>query len=328
MSVKCPVCNLDIGEEPLYQVHQDSSIYHYSCKRCGNFWVDSRINSILPAILENKRNKAVLSHWIRTKHEQISKSPPDEQFFRETIILDKQLVETIIKNPPPSPSEQEDNIIRWLGENIEAPGEIIKIEYDTHRSIMGAITLNNFALVIRHLFDSGIIQGNLSTNTANLTLSYEGLQYYEELKRGATDSQKAFMAMQYGNEQLDKIVAEVFKPAVKQTGFDLFRLVDRPQPAGLIDDRLRVEIQTSRFLIADLTHENAGAYWEAGYAEGLGKPVIYTCEKEKFEEQKTHFDTNHHLTVIWDSKNPDKAAEELKATIRATLPGEAKLTDE
>lgn len=64
------------------------------------------------------------------------------------------------------------------------------------------------------------------------------------------------------------------------------------------------------------------------YAEGLGKPVIYTCEKEKFEEQKTHFDTNHHLTIIWDDENPEEAAEELKATIRATLPREAKLTDE
>jgi len=107
----------------------------------------------------------------------------------------------------------------------------------------------------------------------------------------------------------------------------LFKLVDRPK-AGLLDDRLRVEIQTSRFLIADLTHENAGAYWEAGYAERLGKQVIYTCEKEKFEEQKTHFDTNHHLTVVWDADNPHEAAEALKATIRATLPGEAKLTDE
>ena len=57
--------------------------------------------------------------------------------------------------------------------------------------------------------------------------------------------------------------------------------------AGLIDDRLRVEIRTSRFLIADLTHENAGAYWEAGFAEGLGKPVIYTCEKSKFDTAKT-----------------------------------------
>ena len=88
---------------------------------------------------------------------------------------------------------------------------------------------------------------------------------------------------------------------------------------------MREEIQNAELVVADLTHDNPGAYWEAGYAEGLGKPVIYTCEKTKFEQQKTHFDTNHLLTIQWDPENPAKAAEELKATIRATLPHLAKL---
>jgi nucleoside 2-deoxyribosyltransferase len=66
-------------------------------------------------------------------------------------------------------------------------------------------------------------------------------------------------------------------------GFKLTRLDDDPK-AGIIDDRLRVEIRTSRFLIADLTHENRGAYWEAGFAEGDGKPVIYTCRKGHISE--------------------------------------------
>jgi len=327
VSDKCPVCNSDIAKPEYHQYKKHFNNY-YSCKRCGDFDVLGSFSKTLNATLGDDNKKiAVLSHWIRTKHEKISKSPPDEQFYRENIILDKKLVDTIIKRPPPSPAEQADNIIRWIGENIDAPGEIVELERDTHLSIMGAITPNNFALVIRHLTDSGILQGNSSTRTTNVTLSFKGWQYFEELKRGANESRKAFMAMQYGDEKMDKIVEEVFKPAVKQTGFDLFKLVDRPK-AGLIDDRLRVEIQTSRFLIADLTHENVGAYWEAGYAEGLGKPVIYTCEKEKFEEQKTHFDTNHHLTIIWDDENPEEAVEKLKATIRATLHGEAKLTDE
>ena len=131
----------------------------------------------------------------------------------------------------------------------------------------------------------------------------------------------------FGDTELDTIYRDHFKAAVGATGFDLKRL-DEGQPAGLIDDRLRVEIRQSRFLIADLSHHNKGAYWEAGYAEGLGKPVIYTCEKEKFDSpQKTHFDTNHHLTVVWDKNEPEQAGDLLKATIRATLPQLAKLED-
>ena len=100
------------------------------------------------------------------------------------------------------------------------------------------------------------------------------------------------MAMQYNNSVLDRIVRDYFRPAVEQTGFKLLQLDDRPE-AGLIDARLRNEIRNCRFLIADLSHANAGSYWEAGYAEGLGKPVIYTCEQSVFdgkaETPKPHF---------------------------------------
>lgn len=58
-------------------------------------------------------------------------------------------------------------------------------------------------------------------------------------------------------------------------------------------------------------------------------PVIYICEEEKFKEKKTHFDTNHHLTLTW--KNTEEGlkifSEELKATIRSTFPLEAKMED-
>jgi len=33
--------------------------------------------------------------------------------------------------------------------------------------------------------------------------------------------------------------------------------------------RMRLEIRRSRFAVVDLTHGNRGAYWEAGFAEGL-----------------------------------------------------------
>jgi nucleoside 2-deoxyribosyltransferase len=128
---------------------------------------------------------------------------------------------------------------------------------------------------------------------------------------------------------LDSVFLNFFKPACKRTGFELVRLDEEPK-AGLIDDRLRVEIRRSRFLVADLSHANPGAYWEAGYAEGLGRPVIYTCRKDVSEDAKQRplFDTNHHLTVVWDPENLADAASQLATTVRVTLPGEASLADE
>jgi hypothetical protein len=141
---------------------------------------------------------------------------------------------------------------------------------------------------------------------------------------------RAFMAMQYGDSELDQVVSDHFAPAVTQAGFELRRL-DHKQPAGLIDDQMRVGIRTAKILICDLTHGNKGAYWEAGFAEGIGRPVIFMCREDVFRDSKhphrPHFDTNHMKTILWSPANPQPAADALKLTIRATLPADAKLED-
>lgn len=154
----------------------------------------------------------------------------------------------------------------------------------------------------------------------------KGWVRYDALKKTSIESRTAFMAMKFGNAMLEKVVSECFRPAVARAGFELRILTDE-QPAGLIDDQLRAAILSARFLIADLTHGSHGAYWEAGFAEGLGLPVIYTCEATEWNESKTHFDTNHLKTIVWDISDLERAEKELTATIRATLRREAKQTD-
>jgi hypothetical protein len=132
------------------------------------------------------------------------------------------------------------------------------------------------------------------------------------------------MAMDFNDRQMDDVFANCFKPAVAQTGFDLRTLREDPK-MGLIDERMRVEIRRSRFVVADLTHGNHGAYFEAGMAEGIGLPVVYTCRANEFKN--IHFDASHLLAVKWDPDDLSKAAEELKTIIRATLPEEAQLDD-
>jgi hypothetical protein len=327
---KCPICQTSAKEGGSFP-RENNIFTEYTCPRCGNYFVASYIvNYLLSELRDYQRNSfddqkvAKLSHWVRTKHEA---NIPNEEGRTKTIILYKDLIDSILKRPHPSPAEQADILVLWLGEKAKGYAEHLTLDPAKDLSLIGAETIKGFVWIVHNAIESDLVEGSITNTSMILRLSFKGWEYYQELKKGAVESRKAFMAMQYGDEMLNKIFEDVFKPAVKQTGFELFILQERPK-AGLIDDRLRVEIQTSRFLIADLTHENAGAYWEAGYAEGMGKPVIYTCEKKKFEEKKTHFDTNHHLTILWDLDDTETTAEELKASIRATLPAEAKLTDE
>jgi hypothetical protein len=160
----------------------------------------------------------------------------------------------------------------------------------------------------------------------DLRLTMKGWERYQRLKKTEIESRTAFMAMKFNQRDLDRVVAECFRPAVKRTGFELRLLTDR-QPAGSIDDQLRAAILASRFVIADLTHGSPGAYWEAGFGEGLGLPVIYSCEKSAWQERGTHFDTNHLNTIFWDLEDLTEAENRLVATIRATFRADAKQTD-
>ncbi len=162
-------------------------------------------------------------------------------------------------------------------------------------------------------------------STFKLTLA--GWERYAALKKSNIESRTAFMAMKFGDLELNRVVDECFRPAVRRAGFEL-RVVTDQQRAGSIDDQIRAAILASRFVISDLTHGSPGAYWEAGFGEGLGLPVIYTCEKSVWDRDKTHFDTNHLLTIVWESTDLKNAEDALTATIRATLRAEAKQTDE
>lgn len=318
MNVPCPVC-----ESMLFSVEPNTSrdATQYACPKCGKFMLTESLVASLPHLLSTYTDAAAkLSHTLRRAQEG-----------SELVLLDTYTAEAVLKQPLPRPREQADLLIRWLAANVPGPGETTWVEFDTHGSIIGAKSKGGFELVLDHLFMTGLVTGIQSKtigggDRAHVTLSFSGWEYYEQLRVGGAVYRKAFMAMKFGDDLLNTVLETVFKPNAKRAGFDLVKLDDTPK-AGLIDDRLRVEIQSADFVVADLTHDNLGAYWEAGYAEGLGKPVIYTCEKTKFTTARTHFDTNHHLTILWDAAAPEAAGKDLLATIRATLPHLASLTD-
>lgn len=315
----CQICHT---ENVLVQsLPTQTSFYIYNCPRCGSFSISFEALQDID-FDEDPSTRAILSYWIRTHQSNVLL-----QLTREKI---KDILES---TSLPKPREQANNLILWMGNTLTKPQQKTSISLTSLTSIIGAYDKMNVFYIAEHLSnDHLIVEEDIKIGSIpklfKAQLTFKGWERYDELQRLTKDSRLAFMAMQFDNEVLAKIFNKVIKVAVLQTGFEI-RKLDEEKRAGLIDDKLRVEIRRSKFLIADLTDENNGAYWEAGYAEGLGMPVIYICEEQKFEEKKTHFDTNHHLTVLW-KEDPDSLklfAEELKATIRETLSGEAKMED-
>lgn len=324
MSGKCPVC-----ADVLTKSETRSDGAYFECSRCGSYSLGDRARAILDSELSrDKKARAILSHAIY-KMSRGSQRPKISDVLMRGILNTTDLT---------LPSAQLNNLITWLGTTQSDPGARVDAVPQAIAAV-GAVDYNGLGFVVSEAKRRGLVSGEVKYSQAigsatpacmilPMQLTMEGWDRFGELLRGRSIGRVAFMAMPFGDVELDQLYRQQFQPAVAATGFTLKRL-DEGQPAGLIDDRLRIEIRQSRFLISDLTHRNPGAYWEAGYAEGLNKPVIYTCRKDVFDDKLTgpHFDTNHHLTVVWSPEDLEQAMAKLKSTIRATLPDETVLTD-
>ena len=154
-----------------------------------------------------------------------------------------------------------------------------------------------------------------------LDLTLDGWERYDARKRGCFAGDYGFVAMEFNDAILDPLIRETIKPAVQeQLNYHLVDMRDVSR-AGIIDNLMRAQLRDAAFVLADLTHGNPGAYWEAGYAEALDKPVIYLCEEAKFDDPKSkpHFDTNHCTTVLWSKSDPESFVKELITTLRRSL---------
>ncbi|MCW5632442.1 MAG: hypothetical protein KIT17_03830 [Rubrivivax sp.] len=241
-----------------------------------------------------------------------------------------------VDTPPlPAPLERIDLLVEHLAAQQE-PGSRLKGNRGRLRARLGCLNDQAARWVVDQAVAKRYVEASRNQSDPNdvgLLLTAEGWQRFEVLQRSGAGSRHAFMAMRFGDAQLNRVFAAAMQPAVAQTGFELRTVAGKHQQAGSIDDRMRVEIRTSRFLVCDLTHGNRGAYWEAGFAEGLGRPVFYTCRRDvlqdKTHDDHPHFDTAHQLIIDWaEGETLAADMQRLKDAIRATLPDEAKMEDD
>jgi hypothetical protein len=145
----------------------------------------------------------------------------------------------------------------------------------------------------------------------------KGWAYIESLKLKNPESQIVFVAMRF-REDLKQIYSQAIEPVIKHCGFKP-KIMFQHNHVNKIDDEIIALIKKSRFIVADFTEQNQGAYYEAGYARGLGLPVISTCEKSELEGNKLHFDTRQYRTIPWERDKLSTFQKELKDCIEANI---------
>src|ERR1700682_250400 len=285
MMANCPVCKCQANIETETEHGERLGI---DCPACGSF----NIRVELAASLRDDERPR-LSHRIRKM-----------QRPGERVEVSSDLAERLKSDPLPGPSEQEDNFLLFAGDSLRVANPVDyypifppNVIPSLVRATIGAYDEPSMWVILRDFLQlEGLAEWrNEGGNKPQVRLTSKGWQRYDGLKRSVVESRFAFMAMPFNDALLDRVFDECFKPAVAEPGYELRRITDG-QRAGLIDDQLRVAIRQAKITIAELTSGNKGVYWEAGFGEGLGRHVVYTCEKSYWDNSSTkpHFDINHY----------------------------------
>jgi hypothetical protein len=292
----------------------------FSCTNCGPFRLSGTAIAILPRPLLRWRDRAKVSRWIR-----LNGNPNITNDDLRRLVTDLQDI---------SVPEQMDNVIYEIGERFDSASDLTELDSYKDLALVGAPTAQDLSAISSSLFEQKLIEGpgnfvqdrigDYPRYTLRSKLTANGWKRFQDLRSSKVESRIGFMALPFGDANAVQMLTEVYRPAVIETGFVLHSLLDDAK-AGLIDEKLKVALRRSAFVIAEITTQNSNVLWEAGFAEGLSKPVIYSCKKDKWAEVKEHtFDTNHMHTIIWNPDDRQAAAERLKATLRDTFPSATK----
>ena len=270
---ECPICSSFV-QSPKEAVNFTG----YDCPRCGRWGIDTDSSGIILLFARKigewdtqaLHRRSRMSHILRRQQPAIDK-------YRWAKIPLGNLESWHLDEPLPPPSEQLDQLVIWLGKHQPSQAESAMVTAPAISAWIGtSITPGSSEAGLGWLLDqeksAEFVEKRSDQNgSMRLRLRMQGWLQYGILMQGHAESRTALMAMKFGDQELDEVVKKCFGPAAKRAGFEL-RLITQRQPAGLIDDQLRVALRTSRFVVADITHGNNGAYWEAGFAEGTRAP--------------------------------------------------------
>ncbi len=144
----------------------------------------------------------------------------------------------------------------------------------------------------------------------SIRLTPDGYERVDELQRNTGNGREVLVAMQFGS-QTQKL-REAIRKGIEDAEYDAI-FIDEVQHNDFITPVLLKHIRDSKFVVVDLSHGNNGAYFEEGYAMGLGKPVIQLCK----HGVRPHFDIAQINTIMWnvESDIPEMLCNRIKATI-------------
>ena len=324
--IDCPICRSEAECSPEYE----KNMMFYACPVCGRFEIGA---NAISSFNVNHLSSYLFYHAFHQHmteemkyHTTLSKEECDEYKRIKTdhrgipVHLDSEMVEIWY---PKTFAERVDSVLLYISEHTRHMGQSINLSYNDSLSLLFIdrkddetwrdqdVCSSEAKYLLDYLDSCHCIEYAFGIDKdLHLRLLPNGYGRVDEIQRATSHGRSVLVAMQFGDETIR--LREAIRKGITDAGyFAVF--IDEVQHNELITPELLKHIRDSKFVVADLSHQNNGAYFEEGYAMGLGKPVIQLCKKGI----QLHFDIAQKNTIMWEIEDdiPLRLTNRIKATI-------------
>ncbi len=270
-----------------------------NCPRCGEFNCPELF--LLTAF---NKPEPKISAWIRDINEQKVEVPTIDSNKIKDLKADL---------PEKSPREKQTKLLQNIERKTEYPGQLVSLIHNYDFPLAWASSEEELYYYITSLEERGFLKASNAMGLSRVIITPAGWDYLEQHDQRIEDRTQAFVAMSFKEDMKSVWQGPIFN-AITKAGYKPYRVDEEPH-INLIDVQIISAIKDSRFVVADFTHQNLGVYFETGYAQGMGLPVIRCVKEDDFDN--LHFDKNHYNFIIW--KTPEDLENQLYNYICAII---------
>lgn len=247
-----------------------------------------------------------ISHSLRTIAEQAIANPDNSLFP----IYDDEDFRGMLAQRDLPVQEKLNLLLRYLGNLSDYPGqkEVFDIVHDY--PILQARNSREADFYINSLKERSLIRAEriMPDSRISFALTTNGWIELERAAQSGSESSNGFIAMSFDTSR--SVYDQAIERAITGAGYLALR-IDRVPHVNRIDDEIIARIREAKFMVADFSGHNNGVYFEAGFMLGLGRPVVWVCEKS--DMPKAHFDTRQYNTIDYED------AKDLEARLKFKL---------
>lgn len=296
----CPLCEHQGGVSARPDKGESAKV---ECPRCGRYIISADAHSAVR--LWTQADKHRLIGAIREASQR--------QSGIHIEVLSYSLESLLATAPGPfDVSIKARKLLSALARGSMQPGDWVQIAENIDWPLAFASGAGELIFLTEYIKDQGWANKQREPAAPRMQLQLTASGWEEVQRRPRLESTQGFVAMSF-KDDMTPTYTDAIEPAVRDDcGYECKR-IDAKEYNGAIIDEIKAEIQQSRFVVADLTHQSKGVYYEAGFADGLGIPVVWTCRKDHAKE--THFDTKHINQIQWTSH------EELRTRLKNRIIG-------